>query len=306
MNSLSTGTDGVRVDSEGLATCVSRLLKKALVGGIAALSLLGQSPEARAEVELLHTYGSSLGQEVTSVIAVSASKLLPLLPTGYTLLPAASLGVGGPDQGIVALVNFRGIDPTVDDEKPRKQNQVNIDIGILVVEPAEAVEAGVSIPGAFHLYLLAIYTDDARYAASLRQADIPVEFVNKISYQRNMNDATGVGDLIVSVPSKESPLHTFNSGQGYEPDAGALNAVFWHDGGNGKAALHFRNQPFRQGTASSRIYTQPNSTWETLFEGGGLGSCDPDPETGYSCVTAPAFNFRWDGGSDGTLVLVEE
>ena len=136
MSSLSTGTDGVRVDSEECATCVSRLLKKALIGGIAALVLLGQSLGARAEVELLHTYGNSLGQEVANVIAVSASKLLPLLPAGYNLVPAASLGFGRPDQGIVAIANFRGIAPTVDGKKPSNQNQVAVDVGILVVEPA--------------------------------------------------------------------------------------------------------------------------------------------------------------------------
>jgi hypothetical protein len=265
----------------------------------------GQGTAARADAKVLHTYGSSLGQEVVNVIAVDESKLLPLLPAGYNIVPAESVGFGGPDQGIVAIANFRGVDPVVDNSKPLKQDQIAIDVAILVEEPGDAVQAGVSIPGAHHLYTLGIYTNDARYAASLRSAEIPVEFVNKISYQRDMNDASGVGDLIVSVPSKKSPFHTFSSGQGYVPVPGAFNAVFWHDGKKGSAALHFLDQPFRQGTAISRIYTQPSSTWDNLFDGGGLGPCDPHPETGYKCVIAPALNLRYDEGTVGKLQLIK-
>jgi hypothetical protein len=276
-----------------------------VVGCIVTLGLLDQSPAAQADVKVVHTYGSSLGQEVANVIAVSASKLLPLLPAGYNIVPAASLGFGEADQGIVAIANYRGIDPTVDNKKSATKNQIAIDLGIVVAEPAQAVEAGVSIPGAFHLYTLAIYTNDARYAASLRRADMPVEFENKISYQREMNDATGVGDLIVTVPSKDTPFRTLNSGQGYAPAVGAFNAVFWHDGRKGKAVLHFRDQPFRLGTAASHIYTQPDSAWETLLHGGGLGPCASDPRTGFSCVTAPSLNLRYDEGSVGTLSLID-
>jgi len=304
MSSLTTKPDVVRLDSEKGARWVSGLVRKALVGCAAMLCVVGHSATARADVELLHTYGNSLGQDVVNVIAISASKLLPLLPAGYNLVPAASIGFGRPDQGIVAIENFRGIDPTVDRRKPLNENQVAIDVAILVVEPGEAVQAGVSIPGAFHIYALAIYTNDARYAASLRRAEIPVEFVNKIGYQRDMNDASGVGDLIVSVPSKDSPFHTFSSGQGYLPMPGAFNAVFWHDGQKGKAVLHFLDQPFRQGTAISHIYTQPNSTWDALFDGGGFGPCDPHPETGYRCVIAPALNLRYDEGTRGRLLLI--
>jgi hypothetical protein len=268
------------------------------------LCVVGHSASARADVELLHTYGNSQGQEVVNVVAISASKLFPLLPAGYNLVPAASVGFGGPDQGIVVIANFRGIDPTVDRRTPLNENQVAIDVAILVVEPGEAVQAGVSVPGAFHFYALAIYTNDARYAASLRRADIPVEFVSKIGYQRDMDDATGVGDLIVSVPSKDSPFQTFSSGGGYVPMHGAFNAAFWHDGQRGQAVLHFLDQPFRQGTAISHIYTQPNSTWDALFDGGGLGPCDPHPETGYRCVIAPALNLRYDEGTRGRLLLI--
>lgn len=58
------------------------------------------------------------------------------------------------------------------------------------------------------------------------------------------------------------------------------------------------------GTALSRIYTRPHSTWDTLFEGGGLGPCAADPETGYRCVLAPSLNLRYDEGTVGTLLLI--
>lgn len=304
MSSLSAEREVVRLDSEKSARRTSRVLRKALFGCAVVLCLVGHSAAARDGVELLHTYGNSLGQEVINVIAVDSSKLLPLLPAGYALVPAASAGFGRPDQGVVVIANFRGIDPTVDHRRPLDQNQVAIDVAILVFEPSEAVQAGVSIPGAFHVYALAIYTNDARYAASLRRADIPVEFVNNIGYQRHMNDATGMGTLAVKVPSKDSPFHTFSSSQGYVPIPGAFNAVFWYDGRHGKAVLHFLDQPFRQGNAISQIYTEPGSTWDVLFDGGGLGPCDPHPETNYRCLIVPAVNLRYDEGSRGKLLLV--
>ncbi|SEF78177.1 hypothetical protein SAMN05216334_10941 [Nitrosomonas ureae] len=294
---------GFGIQDKGLKNS-SWLLKRIFIGCIVMMSLLGQCSWARADVELVHTYGNSLGQEVVNIIAVSASRLLPLLPAGYNLIPAASVGFGGPDQGIVVIANFRGIDPTVDQRKPLNQNQVAVDVAILVSQPEEAAQAEVDIPGAFHVYTLAIYTNDARYAASLYRADIPVEFVNKIDYQRNMNDVTGVGDLIVNIPSKDSPFHTLSSGLGYAPVPGAFNAVFWHDGEKGKAVLHFLDQPFQQGTAISHIYTQPASRWDNLFEGGGLGTCDPHPETEYRCVIVPALNLRYDEGTVGKLQLI--
>jgi hypothetical protein len=85
---------------------------------------------------------------------------------------------------------------------------------------------------------------------------------------------------------------------------GAFNAAFWHDSQRGKAVLHFLDQPFRAGTAISHIYTQANGTWDALFDGGGLGPCDPHPETGYRCVIAPALNLRYDEGSRGRLLLI--
>lgn len=303
MSTLTAERNVDGIDLEKCAMEVSKLVRNAFFACAVLLYLVGHSIAARAEVELLHTYGNSLGQEVINVIAIDSSKLISLLPAGYALVPAASVGFGRSDQGIVVIANFRGIDPTVDHRKPLGQNQVAIDVAILVFEPSEAVQAGVSIPGAFHVYALAIYTDDARYAASLRRADIPVEFVNKIGYQRDINDAAGVGNLAVNVPSKDSPFHSFSSGQGYVPVPGAFNAVFWYDGRHGKTVLHFLDQPFRQGTAISQIYTQPGSAWDTLFDGGGLGPCDPHPETGYRCLIAPAVNLRYDEGTEGKLLL---
>lgn len=284
---------------------LSRFATKAFVGFAITFCLGIHSVPTRADAEILHTYGNSLGQEVINVIAINASKLLPLLPAGYSLAPAASIGFGGPDQGIVVIANFRGIDPTVDQRKPLDQNQVAIDVTVLVVPPAEAAQVGVNIPGAFHVYALSIYTNDARYAASLRRADIPVEFVNNIGYQRDMNDATGAGNLFVNVPSKDSPFHTFSSSLGYTKVPGAFTSVFWYDGRHGKAVLHILDEPFRQGNAIGRIYTQPGSRWDILFDSSGLGPCDPHPETGFRCILAPSVNLRYDEGSKVKLLLLQ-
>jgi hypothetical protein len=298
-----------------------RNLLKVLVGAIgciAALGLigpstqlqasepLGPSAEPLASAEVLHTYGYPSGHEVVNLIAVNTSKLLPLIPDGYHIVPATSLGVGGGDQGIVAITSFQGADVTVDEREPTKGNLASISVSILVAKPAEAVQAGLNIPGAFHLYALATHTDDAQYAASLRSADMPVEFVDKIGYQRTMDDASGVGDLSVSVPSKNSPFKTFSSSEfGYAPATGALDGVFWYEGGKGKAALHFRLEPYLNGNALSRIYTEPKSKWDRLFTDGGLGSCASDPVSGYRCVIAPSLNLRYEEGGHGTLLLIE-
>jgi hypothetical protein len=67
------------------------------------LSLFAQAHVARADVRTLHTYGNSRGHEIINVIAVDAFKLRPLLPHGYVMVPAASVGFGGPDQGVVVI-----------------------------------------------------------------------------------------------------------------------------------------------------------------------------------------------------------
>jgi hypothetical protein len=281
------------------------LFKRTLVACIAALGLVGQSFVDRANAQVLHTYGNSLGHEVVNVIAVSASKLRPLVPPEYTILPASNLMFGSPDQGIVTIANFQGINPTVDQRPSSRQPQVAIDVGILVVEPVEAATAGVNIPGAFHLYALTIFTNDAQYAASLRTGDMPVEFVDRIGYQREMDDATGIGDLIVSVPAQHPILYSINTGQGYALASGAFNAVFWNDGKRGTAVLNFIDQPFLQGSAISHIYTRPHSTLNSLLDGGGFGSCPQDPQTGFNCVTAPSLNLRYDKGTAGKLQLIK-
>lgn len=261
---------------------------------------------ASANAEILHTYHNSLGQEATSLIPADATKLLPLLPAGYSVVPAAALGIGDQSDGIVALANFRGFDQTVDGISSGKQEYVAVWVAIVVAEPAEAAEAGLSISGAFHLYALSAYVNSAQAFASMQGADMPVELVNLIDYQRGMDDATGVGDLIVTVPAKEAPFFSFNhSGQGYFPTPGSLDAVFWKDGRKGKVALHYHGEPFRLGNAISQIYTDPQSTLGKLIEGGGWGSCPSDASTGYGCVIAPAFNLRYDEGSVGALLSIE-
>ena len=134
--------------------------------------------------------------------------------------------------------------------------------------------SGLNIAGAFHVYALAVLTNDAQYAASFYQTGFPVEYVTRIEYQRGVNDATGVG-VSIRVPAERSPFSTLSTGQGYARAPGAFNTVFWHDGKKGKTVLHFFDQLFSQGTAISKIYTQPGSRWDNLFSGGGLGPCTP-------------------------------
>lgn len=286
-------------------TSKSRPANQALLMSIAMFAMFGQAPLARAEVELLHTFGSSVAHEVAIVIPVSISKLAGLLPAGYRVLPASVLGFGDSDQGLVGILNFQGISPSVDSRTNGKPTRASIDVVILIAEPAEAVQAGVNIPGAFHTYTLAIYTDNRRYAVGLRAGDMPVEFVKKLTYQRTMDDESGAGNLTVTVPSKKSPFKSVSTGFDYSLQEGALNAILWHDGRDGRVALHFHDEPFRQGTAISRVYTKPHSRWEELLAQGGLGSCPSDPETGYSCVNAVAINFRYDDGDSGRLLLIE-
>lgn len=297
--------DGVQNVGETYSGRFSRLSRKVASGCAALACLVGHGVAAHADVQVVHTYGNSLGQEVISVIAVDASKLRPLLPAPYELIPASTVGFGQSNQGLVVIGNFRGIDYFVD-KRINGRESVAIDVLVLVNEPSQAAKAGVNIPGAFHVYALAIYTNDPQYAASLQQVAFPVEFVSKIEYRREMDDATGVGNLSISVPSKLSPFATYSVGQGYSRASGAFNTVFWHDGKKGEALLHFLDQPFSQGTAISQIYTQPGSRWDNLLIGGGLGSCAPQAGTDYHCINAPALNMRYDEGTRGTLMLIKE
>jgi len=284
--------------------CFARLLKRTIAGS-AFLCLLGQSTVAHAEADALHTYGNSLGQEVISVIAIDAAKLRPLVPASYDLVPAAAVGFGRADQGILVVGNFLGIDYVVD-KRTNGHDQVAIDFVVLVAQPGEAERASLDIPGAFHVYALGIYTNDAQYAGSFHQTGFPVEYVSGIKYKREMNDATGIGNLSIDVPSRLSPFSTFSTGQGYSRAPGAFNTVFWHNGRKGKTVLHFFDQPFSQGTALSHIYTKPGTRWDTLFSGGGLGPCAPQAGTGYRCISAPALNMRYDEGTRGRLLFIPE
>jgi hypothetical protein len=297
--------EGIQPIAQKRSSRFSRQLRKVFPACVVVACLIGHSTAARSEVEVLHTYGNSLGQEVISVVAVDASKLRPLLPSGYQLVPASSVGFGQADQGVVVVGNFRGIDYFID-TRTNVHEQVAIDLVILVNEPIQASQAGVSITGAFHVYTLGIYTNDPQYAASFLQTGFPIEYVSKIEYRREMDDATGVGNLSISVPSKLSPFGTFSTGQGYSRVAGAFNTVFWHDSRKGKTILHFLDEPFSQGTAISQIYTKPGSKWDTLFSGGGLGPCAAQAGTGYHCITAPALNMRYDEGTRGTLMIAKE
>jgi hypothetical protein len=141
----------------------------ALGAGLLLLLLLllltgGPAPAAAASRTVaVHTYATSDGREIAQVIAVSTTTLLPLLPPGYQVVPASALGVGSPSQGIVAIANFQGFQPTIDQGADGNAEQVAIDVGILVAEPQDAALANVNLPGAFHFYTLAIYTDDSHY-----------------------------------------------------------------------------------------------------------------------------------------------
>ncbi len=81
--------------------------------------------------------------------------------------------------------------------------------------------------------------------------------------------------------------------------------MFWNGGKRGTPVLNFVDQPFLQGSAISRIYTRPHSTLNSLLDGGGLGPCPLDPQTGFNCVIAPSLNLRYDEGTVGKLQLIK-
>jgi hypothetical protein len=268
------------------------------------IGLSGRADAARRDVKVLHTYASSTAWEVINAVAVNAATLAPLLPAGYQTIPASALGLGSPTQGIVVLANYQGLRPSIDQRSSGRDDQVAIDVGILVAEPAEASLINVNLPGAFHIYTLAIYTDDAGYAASLQGSGMPVELVRDITYDRQFVDATGFGTLTVNVSNHDASFHSINTGFGYQPVGGALNAVFWHWDHQGTSALHFHNEPFLQGQALSQVYLRPDSRWGSLLLGGGIGPCPADPASRSECVSTPSLNFRYPQGSRGQLTLI--
>lgn len=279
-----------------------------VAGAICALILVGGLPQpveaARPDVSVLHTYATANAWEVSSAIAVNATSLLPLLPSGYQLVPASALGVGSGTQGVVGIVNFQGRGSTIDGRPSGDGTLVAIDVGILVVEPAEAALVGANVPGALHLYTLAIYANDARYVASLQSSGLPVEHVKEIGYDRQFDDTTGFGTLTVKVPNHRAPFRSVLNGLGYQLQSGALNGVFWYRDHQKTAALHFQDQPFLQGQAFGQVYLPTDSDLGRLVLGGGFGPCPPGPGPRVGCVTAPALNFRYPQGTHGTLSLI--
>ncbi len=281
-----------------------------VVGVIGALVLQtgfsAQADAARSGLEILHTYATSNAWEISSGITLSAASLRPLLPAGYQPFPASALGFGGADQGIVAIVNFQGLQPTIDQRPSGADDQIAIDVGIVVAEPAEAALINANVPGAFHIYALTIYTNDARYAASLEGSGIPVEYVRGITYDRQITDATGIGQVAVNVPSHDAPFHSALNGFGYQPRSGPLNAVFWHQDQRGTAALHVHDEPYLQGQGFSQVYLRPDSPLGMLALGGGLGPCPAGPDPRFGCVNAAALNFRYPRGTHVELDLITE
>jgi hypothetical protein len=256
-----------------------------------------------AAVDILHTYSVSQAHEIDNLIAVDASKLAGLLPPGYVMVPASALGVGGTNQGIVLIDNFEGLNPVTDSVASNVHSRIAIDVAIVVAEPPKAAEAGLAIPGAYHFYTLTMASNDAPYVKSLID-HMPIQRVPQIFYQWAISDTTGIGDLIVAVPGKDSALATINHAYGYGPTAGPLHAVFWHDGADGTTALHFNVPIFRQSNATSYIFTKPGSALAKLLQGGGTGSCPTDRKTGFICVSAPSLSFSFDHGDTGQLVLI--
>jgi hypothetical protein len=271
-------------------------------GATFADSLHAKNRNKKRDPVVVHTYGTGFAAEVANTIPVSAAKLAPLLPDGYELAPAAALGLGGSDQGLVVIFNFYGLNNTIDRKTSRKKSSTRIDLLILVQKPAAAGEIGADIPAAYHFYSLAFFTNDTDFAASLKSADMPVEFVPRISFERDIDDA-GQGAITVSVPSRNSPFLSFTEAFGHAP-AAPLNGVFWYEGKKGTAALHFQIDEPEQGQALSLIYTEPESPLNVLLTDGGLGPGPTDPETGYPSVLTPSLNLWYPHGSRGRLWLI--
>jgi hypothetical protein len=283
---------------------VRAFLCSTLVSSMVVFGILAPSHAADRETRTVHTYGNVSGVEIANVIAIDITKLAALIPAGYDILPAAAVGFGRQDQGVLAIANFRGLTPVVDGRSTGREQQVAVDVGILVAQPSEAAAAGVDIPGASHFYTLTIYSNDARYVASLRDAGMPVRLRN-IIYDRMINDATGIGDLTVAVQDSKSHLASYNIGLTLAPAIGAFNAVFWYNGIYGTAVLHFKDEPFQMGSANSQIYALDSSKLGNLLAGGGLGSC-ASADIGSICVKASSLNLLYPQGTVGSLLLIEQ
>jgi hypothetical protein len=272
-----------------------------------SLQALGDRPAVtgrgdRPDVVLLHSYQTGFASEVANTISVSAATLEPLLPDGYALAPASTLGLGSDDEGLVVIFNFYGTNNFIDRRKSRQCSSTRIDLLILVNEPAWARLIDADIPGAFHFYTLDYFTDDAEFAASLTSADLPVAFVPRITFDAELNNV-GEGVIAVDVPFRGSPFYSDNTMFAYAP-AAPLNGIFWYEGRKGTLALHFQIDEPRQGPALSFIFTEPGSPLNSLLDGGGLGPGPDDSLTGFQSVVTPSLNLHYPNGSRGRLVMI--
>jgi hypothetical protein len=257
------------------------------------------SPTRR--VQVLHSYQTATAWEIATLVPVDLTKVTPLLPDGFQPVPASAVGVGTAAQGVVVLAQYQGIDGQVDSSTPRTLTA--IDEAILIAPPADAALAGVDIPGAFHFYAIHIFTDDAPYAATLHEAGMPVSIVPNIAYDRQIDDASGMGSLGVALNSDHSSLQTLSTASGYQP-AGTLVVVFWFKSDQGEGVLDLQHADYKQGPATSRVYPEAGSQLDSLLAGGGLGDCGSDPVTGDPCILAPALDLRYPIGSRGKLILI--
>jgi len=286
-------------------------MNKLLLGLVLLTAIEATSPNAEHGnkklniKEVVHKYSNTNSMEFINFIAVDMSKVRHLVPDEYILAPASSLGVGRDDQAIFGIASFQGFHPSVDGRRTKVEKQIAIDIGVVIQEPSEASELGLSFPGAFQGYVFQIFTNDKVYADSLHRSDIPVQFNSHITYQREMDDETGVGNLEVVLSALAASLKFSDVGTGYAP-ANGLQAVFWHNGPNRKSVLHFQDDLIKEGNAYSQVYVRSDGPWANIVEGGGQGSCSSDPVSGFICVQAPSLNLRYPTGTKGELLIIKK
>jgi hypothetical protein len=260
-------------------------------------------PATTSGVQVLHNYRMSFATEMANAIRVSKDKLVPLLPEGYEPVPASEVGVGGENDGVLVIVNVCNENFSVDGTVAQPTSTVNIP-SILVREPPDAAAAGLNIPGAFHIYPLAIYINDRAYADSLRSGGMPVQFIPHITHDRRINDA-GVGELTVRVPARKNPFYSFNQGLGFS-STGRVDVVVWYEGDKGTAALNFRFDLAQEGLAQSVVFTKPGTKLNRLLTGGGLGAGPTDPNTGFESIRTPSISFQYPQGGSGSLILIKK
>jgi hypothetical protein len=260
-------------------------------------------PATTSGAQVLHNYRMSFATEMANAIRVDKSKLVPLLPEGYEPVPASDVGVGGENDGVFVIVNVCNENFSIDGKVSQRTSLVNIP-SILVREPAVAAEAGLNIPGAFHIYPLAIYIDDRAYVDSLRSGDMPVRFLPNITHDRRIDNA-GVGELTVRVPARKNPFHSLNKASGFT-STGRVDVVVWYEGDKGTAALTFRFDLAQEGPALSQVFTKPETKLNRLLTGGGLGPGPRDSKTGFESIRAPSLSFQYPQGGSGSLILIKK